>query len=80
MPMEVSNANRSSSRRKKEPTLSYFLYVWRMTDVESKSIRHVSTKVELSSSARYILPIVCVIPGHSRGIGIASNVIRKDLL
>ena len=59
MPMEVSNANRSSSRRIKEPTLSYFLYVWRMTDVESKSIRHVSTKVELSSSARYILPIVC---------------------
>lgn len=58
IPMHMSVTNRSSSRRKKQEVAS-FLYCWRIKDTESKNIRHVSTKVELSSSVSHILPLVC---------------------
>ena len=59
VPMEAPTIHRSSSRRKQQDSLSHFLYVWKMSDVESKSVRHVSTKVELSSSVSHLVPLVC---------------------
>lgn len=61
IPMHVSESCATSTRRSKKTSSSVqsFLYVWSMADVDSKNIRHVSTKVELSSSVRHVLPLVC---------------------
>lgn len=58
VPMRVRSVDKPSSRRTKQDISSHFLYVWNMSDVESKNIRHVSTKVEIASSVRLIMPLV----------------------
>lgn len=59
VPMRARSVDKPSTRRTKQDVSSDFLYVWNMSNVESKNIRHVSTKVELSSSVGLILPLVC---------------------
>lgn len=37
----------------------YFVYLWSIEDVESKSIRHVSKKVEVAAEVAFVVPVEC---------------------
>lgn len=37
----------------------YFLYVWNVEDVESKSIRHVSKRIEVAAEVAFVVPVAC---------------------
>eukprot|EP00889_Picochlorum_renovo_P003131 jgi/Picre1/30161/NNA_005530.t1 len=60
----------------------YFLYVWNVEDVESKSIRHVSKKVEVAAEVAFVVPVACPRKrSQSRGFYIVlddGNVLLMD--
>ncbi|KAI8103129.1 hypothetical protein M9434_005914 [Picochlorum sp. BPE23] len=59
-----------------------FLYVWNVEDVESKSIRHVSKKVEVAAEVAFVVPVACPRKrSQSRGFYIVldnGNVLLMD--
>jgi len=60
----------------------YFLYVWNVEDVESKSIRHVSKRVEVAAEVAFVVPVACPRKrSQSRGFYIVldnGNVLLMD--
>ena len=59
-----------------------FLYVWSVEDVESKSIRHVSKRVEVAAEVAFVVPVECPRKrSQSRGFHIVldnGNILLMD--
>lgn len=78
VPMTRSSSfgDEKKSRRTKaasESAASDFLYVWTVENVDSKTIKHISSKVDLSATVSNVLPVRC----HYRNIRGDMSLNRK---